>query len=240
MSGPAMPLERRPLARRLLAAVATPQQTCAALRGRETAMDWLLPMVVASVVGLAAYGLTAALNAEQTAAAARQAIEQLPADKKAGAEQAYRMFTWFGWLMVPIGLFFSLVTVAWVCLLLGRLVFRAEVTYRQMLVAKAHASLVVVPEWIARALLVMVGVNPDRCASPGAWLTSESLTHFPGRVLHAINVFDLWQVGVLTLGVAAMARLPVRRVAIALTLLWAAWVLYAAAAGSAAPQAPGS
>jgi hypothetical protein len=203
-------------------------------------MDWLLPMVVASVVGLAAYGLTAAINAEQTAAAARQAIDQLPVDKQAGAEQAYRMFAWFGWLMVPIGLFFSLVTVAWVCLLLGRLVFRAEVTYRQMLVAKAHASLVVVPEWIARALLVVVGVNPDRCASPGAWLASESLAHFPGRVLHAINVFDLWQVGVLALGVAAMARVPVRRVAIALTLLWAAWVLYAAAAGNAAPQAPGS
>jgi hypothetical protein len=64
-----------------------------------------------------------------------------------------------------------------------------------------------------------------------------------GQILIGISLFDLWQVWLLALGLAAIAGASVRRAAWALLLLWGLWIIGMAGAemagrGAAKPMAP--
>ena len=230
MFGPTMPRDNRAFLGQLASVLFAPRQSFEAFVGRERALDWFIPMLVACSVGIVTYLLTQALTADQTAAAARQAIEQLAPEERAKAEQALQTMRSFGWVMVPIGLFFSLVAVALVGLVLCRHVFRAQVTYRQVLIVKGCASLVAVPEWITRGVItVAVGPLHD-LAGPGALVPRSLVGTYAGRVLQSLNLFDLWQVWIMGIGLAVMARVPAPRVRLALLALWGGWVLLAAIA----------
>jgi hypothetical protein len=203
---------------------------------RETARDWLAPILIVCVVGLVAYQVAAALMEEQTTAAARQWLEQYPPEARAKYEQDLQAMRAIGWVMVPVGLFFSLVSVAWIGLLLCRFLFRAEVTYRQMLVVKAYASLIAAPEWVVRTLLTLIVGTSEVYLGPGAFLPASLADTYAGRALQAVNLFDLWQVWIMGAGLAAMARVPPRRARLALLALWGAWILFAAATEALAPR----
>lgn len=238
MSGPSLPLEDRRLTARLLQVFYAPRRSFEAVAGREQARDWLVPVLVACAVGLVAYQVAVTLVEEQTLTASRQWLEQHSPEERARYEQGLQTMRTFGWVMVPIGLFFSLVSVAWIGLLLCRFLFRAEVTYRQMLVAKGYASLIAAPEWVARTLITLTVGSSEVYTGPGALLPAALADSFAGRALQAMNLFDLWQIWIMGAGLAVMARVPVRRSRLALLALWGAWILFAAATGATAPPRP--
>jgi hypothetical protein len=130
-----------------------------------------------------------------------------------------------GWMMIPVGLFASLVVVGGVLLGLARSVFQAEVSYRQMLVVKAYAALVVAIEWAVRAVLVLATGDIGAHLGLGPFLSEEAAATFGGRVLMALNPFDLWQIGIMGVGLNALADAPVRKATLALGLLWLFWLI---------------
>ena len=59
------------------------------------------------------------------------------------------------------------------------------------------------------------------------------------QLLRSIKLFDLWQIGVIGVGLAVMTRMSVRKATLVLFLLWGCWSIGAAALVGFAPQ-PGS
>ena len=104
---------------------------------------------------------------------------------------------------------------------------------------KAYASLVAVPQWILLIPLVRAG---DAAASPltftlGALLGDPSASLF-GRFLGAVNVFDLWQVAVVGIGLSVMTGQPARRTTGVVFVLFIAWFALGALAPTAVSQTP--
>ena len=108
--------------------------------------------------------------------------------------------------------------------------------YRQMLVAKAYASLVLIPEWLVRTLLMRARGTPQVHTGPGVFVGEEMAGGFFGRLLLGINLFDLWQLWILGVGVAVMARAPEKKVLAGLLILWLLWISFGAAIEGMAPR----
>jgi hypothetical protein len=165
-------------------------------------------------------------------------------------ELEYRnMWRRYGWLTDPIvNAFFSLVSLGLVLLALGRYAFRADVTLKGMLVVKAYAMLVLIPEWIVRTPLILIQAEWI-ARTPLIYIQQISTTQLGlrafvadnlsgtlvGRILAGIDFFDIWQGWIMGIGLAVMADIPTRRGIIAVLALWAAWVGVGALLAGAVP-----
>ncbi len=228
-TGPGFATEDLSLFTRIQRVFYAPRTAFAAVRGQESAHDWLLPALLVCAVGIGAYHLTLDVGAP--------AVQQLEGLDEA-ERQRLEAFQAHGWMVIPVGLFSSLVVVGGVLLALARSVFQAEVSYRQMLVVKAYAALVVAVEWAVRAVLVLTTGDLEAHLGLGLFLSEEAAATFGGRVLVALNPFDLWQIGIMGVGLSALADAPVRRATLALGLLWLFWLVGGVAIETIGQNAP--
>ena len=215
-TGPGFAAEDLSLLARIQRVFYAPRTAFAAVRGQERAHDWLLPALLVCAVGIGSYNLTLDVGAP----AVQEQLESLDEAERQQAEA----FQAYGWMIVPVELFFSLVVVGGVLLMLARSAFQAEVSYRQMLVVKAYALLVVGVEWVTRAVLVLATGDIGAHLGLGALLSKEAAATFGGRILTALNPFGLWQIGIMGVGLSVLADAPVRKATVSLGLLWLLWI----------------
>lgn len=234
-NGPSFGQEEINLQTRLLRVFHDPGRSFAAVVGRESAIDWLLPVLLASLVGVGAYFLTVDIVIDLEAPAAR---EQMAEMSEAEREQYVQGMRTFGWVQMPVIMFFSLVVVSGVLLVFTRYLFDKEVTYRQMLVVKGYASMVLIPEWIVRTPLILIQERADVHTGPGAFVPAEMADSFFGKMLIGINLFDLWQIGIMGIGIAVMSRASMKKATLMLLILWGLWIMGGAVVESMASGMP--
>ena len=224
-TGPGFAAEDLSIFERMQRVFYAPRTAFAAVRGQESAHDWFLPALLVCAVGLGAYHLTLDAVTEIEGPAVQQHLEGMDEAEQQRYKESAALMRAHGWMMIPVGLFASLVVVAGVLLGLARSVFQAEVTYRQMLIVKAYAALVVSIEWAVRAVLVLATGDVGAHLGLGLLLSEEAAATFGGRVLAALNPFDLWQVGIMGVGLSVLADAPVRKAVLSLGLLWLFWLV---------------
>ena len=207
-NGPSFGQEEMNLQTRLLRVFHDPGRSFSAIVGRESANDWLLPVLLASLVGVGAYFLTVDLVVDLESPAAR---EQMAEMSEAEREQYVQGIQTYGWMQMPVMMFFSLAVVSGVLLMFTRYLFDKEVSYRQMLVVKGYASMVLIPEWIVRTPLILIQETADVYTGPGVFVPAEMANSFFGKMLIGINLFDLWQIWIMGIGIAVMSRAPVKK-----------------------------
>ena len=240
-TGPGFATEDLSLFARMQRVFYAPHTAFAAVRGQESAHDWLLPALLVCAVGLGAYHLTLDAVTDLEGPAVQQHLEGMDEAEQQRYKESAAMMRAHGWMMIPVGLFASLVVVGGVLLGLARSVFQAEVSYRQMLVVKAYAALVVAIEWAMRAVLVLATGDIGAHLGLGLLLSEETAATFGGRLLTALNPFDLWQVGIMGVGLSVLADAPVRKATLTLGLLWLLWIfggLFIETIGQSAPPPP--
>jgi hypothetical protein len=226
------------LPERLLRVFYAPRRSFAALGQDPDWIDWFTPILLVCLVGIASHFLTRDLVFDPEAPAVKEQLENLSEEKRQEQLKSMEAMRARGWVTVPVGALTSLVAVGGVLFLLARFLFQSEVSYRQMLVVKGYASLVVGVEWAARTLLMLARQTPVVHTGPGVLVSEESARTFAGQVLLAINFFDVWQAAVMGIGLAVVARVPARKAVFALLALWGFWVLGMGALGSAALSVP--
>ena len=217
------------LRERLVALFHAPGASFAAVVQRETWQDWLVPVVLVSVVGLLSHFITLPVIADLEAPAVQEQLQRMDEEERKRYVESMELMRTQGWIMVPIGTFTSLVIVAGVMLALARAVFRSEATFQQMLVVKGYASVVVGVEWIVRTLLILVEGTSLVHTGLGVFVSEEMARTFAGRVLIGVNFFDLWQVYILGVGIAVMGAVPIRKAVYSVLVLWGIWVVGGAA-----------
>lgn len=222
------------LPQRLLCVFYAPRASFEAVVERENSHDWLVPVLIACAVGLAAHQLTLDIVADLEAPAVQEQMEQMSEEEREQYVQGVQVLRTHGWMMVPIGLFISLVVVSVVVLMVARFLFNAEVTYRQMLVVKGYASLIAIPEWIVRTPLMLVGGSAEVHTGLGAFVPEAMAGTFAGRLLSAVNFFDVWQLWVMGVGLSVMTGVSTKKALITLLVLWGLWIAGGAAVESAA------
>ena len=224
-------VEQIGLAERLLRVFHAPRRTFEAIADGGSFPDWVAPVALVTLFW-AAHNL-AALPIMTPELAAMQGWEQLTEEQRQLRLEEWRSHGWFG---LPLMRSFSSLAIIGLALLgICRWMLRADVSLRQTLAVKAYASLVAVPQWILLTPLVRAG---DASASPLIFsprsLLTDASSSLLSNFLGALNVFDLWQIGVVGIGLSVMTGQPVRRTTGVILVMWLAWN----AVGALAPTPP--
>lgn len=225
MQGPGFAAEEAGWLQRMVSVFSAPQSSFAAVLGRESSLDWLLPVAVTCLVGLGCHYLTIDTVSSLNSPAVQEKLMSMNEQERAQYEQSVQMLRAQGWTMVPVGHFSSLVFVGAIMLVIARLIFHSEMTFRQALIVKAYATLVVAIEWIVRALMVLAMDSPFVFTGPGMLVGDGASETFFGRVLMNINFFDLWQIWIMSIGLSLLGSIDRQRALWALGALWVMWLL---------------
>ena len=229
-------VEQIGLGERLLRVFHAPRRTFEAIADGGSFPDWVAPVALVTLFW-AAHNLAALPIVLPETPAAMEGWEQFTEEQRQTATQQLKVWRSHGWFSMPlVNSFSSLAIVGLVLLGICRWMLRAEVNLKQMLAVKAYASLVTVPQWILLTPLVRAG---DASASPLIF-TPRSLLADPsasilGYFLSGLNVFDLWQLGVVGIGLSVMTGQPARRTGGVILVMWLAWIAFGALAPTAIP-----
>ncbi len=217
--------EELTLLQRLIQVLFNPRRSFEAVLNKETAHDWLVPTLLVCAVGIMAHFLTLDVLTNLETPQVQEALHEMSEEEQERYLEGMRMLRTHGWLMVPLGVFSSLLMLSAVLMLFTKWILSAEVTFRQMLVVKAYGSMVLIPEWLVRTPLVLLTGNPDIRTGPGALLDQSQTQDFFGRMLNAINLFDLWQLWILAVGISVFSGTANRKAGITLVIAWLLWII---------------
>jgi len=221
------------LPERLARVLYAPRTSFEALREEASWQDWLVPTLLVCLLGIASSYATLSVS-DPGLPAVQEQLQQLPEDQREQALETLAMWRSHGWYTTSIVVaFWSLAAVGLVLMGVGRWALRGEVTLREMLAVKAYASVIAGVEWIVRTPFILISQSPVIHLGPGIFVSDEMAPTFVGRLLVNIDLFELWQAGVLGLGVSILANVSTRRGVISLLLLWGTWVVLEAMAGAA-------
>ncbi|MFT5085715.1 MAG: hypothetical protein ACI906_000286 [Candidatus Latescibacterota bacterium] len=202
-----------------------PKTSFTAVVGRESAWDWLLPITFTCLVALAAHYVTVDVAGSLDTPAVQERLDGLDEAQRQQYTRSVEMLRTQGLTMIPVGLFTSLVIVGGLLMAVARFIFHVELSFRQALIIKAYATLVVAPEWLVRAVLILAADSPFVYTGPGVFVGDAASATFFGRVLLGINFFDIWQVWIMGAGLAVLGGIGIKRATWALGVLWLLWLL---------------
>jgi hypothetical protein len=211
-----------PLAGRMLNIFAAPGEVFDAVQPAPPAtVNWLVPLLLAIVMSILSVTLIYSQPAviQQIQDQQTKALDdQVKAGKltRAQADQATAMSQkYFGPAFVRLmGIISasvtSLIHLFWWALILwglGRFLLRADVAYVKALEVAGLGSLILILGGLVSALLtVCLGkISTLSLALFAPQLGMQSLVHM---ALQSVDFFDLWFLGVMTIGLARLARVP--------------------------------
>jgi hypothetical protein len=227
------------LAARLVNVFAVPGDVFEEIRPvPHSAANWLVPVLIACVVGVASVlivfsqpAIVQQIREKQSQAMEKKFDKEIQAGRmtRAQADQTMAMVErFFGATVLKIsgsvgvvGYSFARVffwaLVLWVT---GRWLFKGEFGYLKAAEVAGLAGMIGV---LGAIVTLLLRVNfSDPAASPSLALTlhkfdEKNISHM---LLAMVNLFDLWQVGVLAAGLARLARVRFVQAALPLLVFW--------------------
>jgi uncharacterized membrane protein len=194
--------------------------------GQERAQDWIIPILLTCIVGIIHFYLTIDLVGPLVDSNQFDVSDEIQDSQHQEWKEKSRLY---GWTLIPVGHFTSLVFIAVVIMVVSKLAFQVELDFRQALIAKAHATLIIIPEWVVLTLFMLWTGSAGIILGPGIFFESSNPQTFLSRVFFTINFFDAWQVWVLSAAISVFGNINRRRATITLGLVWIAWLFAAVA-----------
>ena len=224
---------------RMIRVFHAPRETFEAAAASRTAIDWVAPAAVSAIVAFAAAVAIMPLAMEEGAKAFQEQMQgqefgdeqREMMEKMAGAGQT------FGLVMAPVGSFVVLFISALLLLGIARIA-GADVGYSGMLTVSAYSSLVQALKGIIVTPLMLSKNSMMVHTGLGLLLPAEMLDSFAGRFLAGIEIFMLWQVVIVAVGISALGKVDTRKALVPVVVLWLVWVLIAAALGGLQQMGP--
>jgi len=227
------------IAGRLLNVFAAPGDVFEEMKSRApSTANWLVPLLLGCLVGVA-YSF-AVFSQESILRSMREAQEKAMQQRvdsgkmtKQQADQALsvseqfmgpKIMRLFGSIGAVVANCVMLLLVALTLWLLGRWAFKQRFAFlKAMEVAGLAGTINILGGIVAMLLAVVMG---NMAMTPGPVLLVHEFD--PANKLHAflaqLNVFMLWYLALLSLGLAKLCRVPFGKAAIWLFGIWAAWV----------------
>ena len=217
---------------RMIRVFHAPRETFESVAASRTAIDWVAPAAVSAVVAFAAAVAIMPLAMEEGAKAVQEQMQgqelsdeqREMMEKMAGPGQA------IGLVMAPVGSFVVLFISA--LLLLGAAkIAGAGIGYPGMLTVSAYSSLVQALKGIIVTPLMLSKKSMEVHTGLGLLLPAEMMNSFAGRFLAGIEIFSLWQVVIVAVGISALGNVDSRKALVPVLVLWLIWLLIAAGLG---------
>tara|TARA_Y100000588_G_scaffold149053_1_gene163091 strand:- start:41 stop:793 length:753 start_codon:yes stop_codon:yes gene_type:complete len=237
------PYEEMELRDRLWGVFTAPLGSFAAVLGREDWRDWCVPVLIACLMIMGGNYLTLAVVADMESPAVQEQLRDMSEVQQQQFLQFMEVYRAHGWAIIPlVEQSFYLALIGLVVLVFARFLFMGDMSLRQAFIVKGYASLVMAPEAIVRTGLILFMGKASVQLGPGILVSQEAAETFWGKVLMGINVFDLWQIWVIAVGMHVLANVAFKRTVVVLGMFWGMWIVGRAAlevAGSIMEAAPG-
>ncbi len=140
-----------------------------------------------------------------------------------------------GIIMTPVFLLLVLIIVSAVLLFCGNTIMGGQATFRQMLGMYAHVGLIGLPAAIVKIPIMLAQQSTHVQTSLAAVMPSEADKTLLYKLLAKLDVFTIWEVILLVIGIAVVYRFTNRKAATLVLVLWAVWIAISLTLGSLIP-----
>ena len=218
---------------RMVGTFSSPGKTFTSVNQQVEHRDWLIPLIVTSVVAMISAYITVPIA--QTAALDTvpehiQKDASLSGEQNAHVQESLEKVGSIAVVVLaPIGMAASLFIQAGIFLALANFILGGVGNYKKTLAVVSYSSLVGIPGAIVTVPLMLVKGSINVQVGPGLLLPASMEGSYFYQVMTLINLFSIWQYGLVAIGLGAIARVPTRRTACGVFGLWIAYVLIAAA-----------
>lgn len=223
-----------PFVRRFFATFASPRSLFEELAERPS---WLMP---ALLFALLSFALVAILWDPVILPEQLERMEAAGRNTEQVAAMLSGPFKYVQFAIGTVAAFGMLFLIALGAFVVGNFLLGGSLTYRQALSVIAHSSLVAVPSSIVRIPLSLASKTMQVSFGPGAFFPPASAEGFGAKFfaffLQNLDLFVLWQVGLVALGVSVAGRLPLGKAAWGIGLLFLVFALVASCIGALVPR----
>jgi len=218
-------------ARRWLRVLYSPGKAFTDLETKSSASEWILILIVIMSVVLIAGIVTlpvaldterALIETELRSYSNLSTVQQTTILREASKFDHRQLV---GLMIMPASVCFMIVAWSVVGKHSGELIFGKLLPYEKVLPITCYASLVLVPETIAKTTLVMILGKLDPALHPGVFLDDADLETLHGLFLSGVDFFGIWFLYLLGLGLAQVFRGSVKLTWFVLGFVWCMWIV---------------
>ncbi len=126
--------------------------------------------------------------------------------------------------IAPAGTLVTFVIIAAVLFFVFNVLLGGDSSYRRVFSLYCYSSLVAIPSMIVKFPLIMAKGNMNVQTSPALVLSPDSQGSFLYSVLSSFDVFTIWQVILLSIGLGVMYKFSTKKAFVAVLILWMIWI----------------
>ncbi len=127
--------------------------------------------------------------------------------------------------MPPVFGFIVLVLVAGILYFVFNVLMGGDSAYRSVLSVYSYSGLVQIPSMIVKFPLIMIKGNVNVQTSLALLLSAEAKDTFLYSVLSSFDVFNFWQVILVSMGMGVMYKYSTKKAFVAVLILWLIYIL---------------
>ena len=202
-----------------------PIQTFRSLAENCNKADWLLPTVTLAVLSLSSSWFTRPIVESARDAIIESQLLHLPVEQKESVLEIRETARAVGFLLSPILYFFLLFAVGTVLFGLNRLL-SGVASYEQVIAIYAYSSLIDAVKLLVIAPIIISENTLDVRIGFDLLLSEQVSQTFIGHVISNIDLFDIWQVLVISIGLAVVGQISKRKALGTVLGLWFIWLIF--------------
>jgi hypothetical protein len=185
---------------------------------------WLIPFLIAALIGIGFFYYTYPLMMKQQVEKIRE-NEKIPDEQK---QMIIEKMTERNhpplWQLpfAPVGALFVFAILSAVLFFVFNVLLGGDSTFRLVFSVYAYSSLIAIPSMIVKFPLIMIKKDIGVQTSLALLLSADSKDTFLYRILSGFDIFTLWQVILLSVGMGVLYKYTTKK---AFTVVFVLWVL---------------
>ena len=187
---------------------------------------WLVPVIIVAVLGMGFFYYTFPYIMNEQVQNIRD-NDRIPEEQKERIidriKEAEHPPIW-QLAIAPVGTLISLVIVAAVLFFVFNVLMGGDSGFRRVFSVYCYSSLIAIPAMIVKFPLVMMKGNINVQTSLGLLLSADAKGSFLYSVLSSFDIFTLWQVILVSLGLGVMYKFSTKKAFTTVAILWVIWI----------------
>jgi hypothetical protein len=196
---------------------------------------WVVPFIIVALLGMGFFYYTYPYIMDQQVQRI-QDNDRIPQQAKGGIieklkEQDHPPLWQMG--IAPVGTLVSFVVIAAVLFFVFNVLLGGDSSFRRVFSLYCYSSLVAIPSMIVKFPLIMAKGNMNVQTSLALLLSPDSQGSFLNSVLSSFDIFTIWQVILVSIGLGVMYKFSTKKAFVAVLVLWVIWIGLKSGLGSA-------
>ena len=188
-------------------------------------VDWLLPTVTLAILSLSSSWFIKSIVESTRDAIIENQLHQLPVEQRESALDIRETVSVIGSLLLPILYFFILFAVGTVLFGLNKLL-SGMASYEQVIAIYAYSSLIDAVRLLVVTPIIISESSLDVHIGFGLLMSEQVSRTFIGHLISTIDIFDIWQVLVISIGLAVVGQISRGKTLGAVLGSWFIWLIF--------------